>query len=450
MSAVATAPSIWERASDSVAPRVTGGGWRCNRPDCDGQPHDGWANRHARAKQLAPPGDWYLWVNSGGRGTGKTRSGAEWLLERMRATPRSLWFMIGETWDDGRDVMVEGESGLIACLTDAERDSYVWNSSLGHFRLGNGAQAHLFSAEKPSKTRGPNLNGGWGDEPAKWRYGIEVWDTLQFALRKGDPRVCMTGTPANVAFYRRLVKEADVITVSHTEENLGNLSDKFKARVIDKYRDTRLGRQELAGELLEDVPGALWTPGLIDVHRWPYEPMPAFSKVIVAVDPNVSEGNDECGIMVCGREDLTLGPRAGVLEDASTAEGPRGWAKRVVEAYHDWEADEIVAEKNNGGDLVELTIHGVDPLVPVRLVHASRGKETRAQPVATLTESDGWGFYGLFPKLEDELTGWVPGRAGQKSPNRLDAMVWGAAALLLDLGKKRRRRRLHFGDGDTD
>lgn len=290
------------------------------------------------------------------------------------------------------------------------------------------------------------------DEMAKWPMPAATWaEGLAPALRIGNPKTIISTTPRPIAVLKEMANRRDgsvAVTQGTIYENVANLAPAAVAELRRRYEGTRIGRQELEGEFVEDVEGALWTQVLIEEHRHPYDPMPAFSKVTVAVDPNVSEGNDECGIVVCGREERELGPRGGVLEDATTPEGPRGWAQRVVEAYHDWEADEVVAEKNNGGDLVRMTIQAVDPTVPVRLVSASRGKDTRAQPVATLTESGGWGFYGLFPKLEDELTQWVPGRTGQKSPNRLDAMVWGATALLLDEGKKRKRRRLYF-DGDA-
>lgn len=454
MSAVATAPTIWERAADTFNPPAPRYRWVCDLEDCDGTPHAGWDYKHARTKQRPPTGDWTIWLIVTGRGWGKGRTASEAFTDLIAAHPRDVdgkrteWLIVGETFADARAICVEGPSGILHALA-ARGIAYEYNKSKWNIVWRTGQIIHLSGAEDADVGRGFNLSGAWLDEMAKWPKPAETWaEGLAPALRIGTPKTIISTTPRPIPVLQEMAARTDgsaVVTRGSTYENVRNLSAAAVAELRRRYEGTRIGRQELEGEFVEDVEGALWTVELVAGHRWPYDPMPLFDRVVVAVDPNVSEGNDECGIVVAGRETVAWGPRAGVLEDASTPDGPRGWAKRVVAAYHDWQADEIIAEKNNGGDLVKINIHVVDPMVPVRLVNASPNKQTRAQPVATLTEAGGWGFYGIFPKLEDQLTTWVP---GQKSPDRLDAMVWACHALLLDEGKRRKRRRLYF-DGDA-
>lgn len=393
----------------------------------------------ARPEQLAPPGDWFLWMIKAGRGWGKTRTGAEWLLEQMLAYPGSRWGMIAPKFDDGRDIMVEGDSGIFNITPPSVLQT--WNRSLGHFILKNGSRADLFSAEKPESVRGPNLRGVWGDEPATWRYGKKLWENLEFAIRIGDIRVCITGTPKPTPFVKYLLGLADVLTVGTTYDNLGNLSEKFRTKVVARYEGTRLGRQELNAELLEDVEGALWTSAGIEMQRrrapttmvkrdgksWEEIDL---ARVVVAVDPSVteSEESDECGIVVCGRGRDGQGY---VLDDRSRRASPKGWAAAAVAAYYDFGADRIVAETNNGGDLVETVLRAVDENVSYKKVTASRGKRVRAEPVAALYEKELIHHTDVFPELEDQMTTWVPD-SGLESPDRMDALVWGFTELFIE------------------
>lgn len=416
-----TNASLWSMAADMLDPPMPEGRQR-------------WRDT-ARPEQLAPLGDWYLWFIKAGRGWGKTRTGAEWLLEQMRRFPGSRWAMVAPTYDDGRDVMVEGESGLQACALPGE--VAAWNRSLGHFIMKNGSRADLFSAEKPESVRGPNLRGVWGDEPGTWRYGQKLWDTLEFAIRKGDVQALLTGTPRPTKFVKFLISQADFVTDGSTYDNMANLSDKFRTRVIARHEGTRLGRQELGGEVLEDTPGALWTLAQIEALR----KLPPMHKVwragkewmeidmrriVVAVDPAVTseEDSDETGIIVGG---IGRDQHGYTLADYSLQASPEKWARRAIDAYYDFKADAIVAEVNNGGDLVETVIRSIDKNVRYKKVNASRGKRVRAEPVASLYEQKRWHHIEPFPELEDQMTTWVQG--DPDSPDRMDANVWLATEL---------------------
>lgn len=412
-----------------------------------------------RPSQCAPldPADWYFWLVLAGRGWGKTRTAAEWLLDEMTAFPRYWYAMVGATFDEGRDIMVEGESGLLACA-DARKIRYDWNKQLGHFKIKGGPQCDLFSAEKPDGVRGPNLRCAWLDEPASFRYGMEVWSTLQFAMRKGDVKVLATGTPKATPFIKFLIGEADVITKGHSDENKANLSDKFYSRVIKPYENTRLGRQELSAEILEDVEGALWTQAQIDADRvWKvpshreYEGQEFYdvadlAKILAAIDPSVtSKGarntvtgraqrtSDEVGII-----GVALGEdeQGYVLADWSGIYTPDQWCNRALDLYDRYDMDEIVAEVNMGYDLVESTLRGVcrstGRAVPKLLkAHASRGKTVRAGPVTALYDQHVVHHVGVLPGLEDEMTSWVGNVPGARSPNRIDGLVYGASELML-------------------
>jgi phage terminase large subunit-like protein len=388
----------------------------------------------ARPEQLAPAGDWRVWLFLAGRGAGKTRAGAEWAIASARAFP--LVNLVGPTAADARDVMVEGESGILAKAPAAFRPAY--HPSRRRLDWPNGAVSLVFTADEPDRLRGKQHHRLWGDELAAWRYG-EAFDQAMLGLRLGaDPRACFTSTPKPVRVVRELVAEAEgrveragmgtvAITRATTYANRANLAPAFLAQVLARYEGTRLGRQEILGELLEDVPGALWTLDGLDAHRIPPGALPDLARIVVGVDPAVSAGAEsaETGIVVAGA-DAASPPHGYVLEDRSLVGSPHAWATAAVAAFRRWDADRIVAEANQGGEMVAHTIRTVWPEAPVELVHASRGKATRAEPVSALAEQGRWHHVGSFPALEDQLTGWVPGLA---SPDRLDAMVWAAVGL---------------------
>jgi phage terminase large subunit-like protein len=378
----------------------------------------------ARPVQLAPDGDWTVWLYVGGRGAGKTRAGAEWVHEQVQAGARRI-ALVGPTAGDVRDVMVEGESGILNC--GQVRPTY--EPSKRRLTWPNGAIATTYSADEPDRLRGPQHDAAWADEIAAWRYPA-AWDMMMLGLRLGtDPRVVATTTPKPVKLVRDLLQTATV-TRSTTYDNLDNLAPTFREQILARYEGTRLGRQELMAELLEDVPGALWTRDLIERSRGDApEHLP---RIVVAIDPAVTSGeqSDATGIIVVGA-DQNVG---WVLEDLSGRFPPDQWARLAVDAYRRWDADRIVAEANNGGDLVASVLHAVDRNVPVRLVRASRGKRARAEPVSALYEQGRIIHAGTFPELEDELCVWTPDTA--ESPDRLDAMVWGLTDLMLTRSKQ--------------
>ena len=376
----------------------------------------------ARPQQLPPSGDWRIWLVLAGRGWGKTRVGAEWV--RMSVQTYPLVNLIAPTADDARDVMVEGESGVLAICPSGERPEYL--PSKRRLDWPNGARSLIFTADEPERLRGKQHMRLWADELAAWRYP-EAWDQTLMGLRLGaDPRVVVTTTPKPVRLIRELMADPTVsITRGNTYENLGNLAPQFIERIVSRYEGTRLGRQELYAEVLDDVPGALWTRRQLDELR--AKEAPQLIRVVVGVDPSGSTTGDEQGIVVAGKG---VDGQAYVLTDASCRLSPEGWARRAVEAYHRQEADLIVAEKNFGGDMVASTIRTVDPLVPVKMVTASRGKAVRAQPVAALYEQGRVHHVGGLPDLEDQMCAYTPdGYDG--SPDRVDALVWALTDLML-------------------
>lgn len=400
-----------------------------------------------RGSQVTPPGDWFMWLILAGRGWGKTRTGAEWLIDEMVAYPHYRYGMMGASYDEIRDVMVEGESGLIECLS-ARGLPFDWNKSLGHLSVG-GARCEAYSAHKPSGARGPNLRCVWGDEPGSWEYGQDAFDTLAMGMRKGDVRFCMTGTPKPSNFVRWLVSQADVLTRGSTDENSANLSGKFLDRVVGPYRGTRLGRQEIDAELLEDVQGALWRLKDIEGARVGDVPFSVedvdgelvelvdLVDIVVAVDPAVSNKStsDETGIVVAGRG---VDGDFYVLGDYSLRCSTNEWAVECLASYDRHLADRVLAEVNNGGDLVEASLRSyctsVGRVFPsYRAVHAARGKIARAEPVHALYEQGRVHHVGLLAGLEDEMTGyvWNGTTRGVKSPNRIDALVWAISALAM-------------------
>lgn len=366
-----------------------------------------------------------------GRGFGKTRTGAEWVRDEVMHHGARRVALVAPTAADARDVMIEGESGLLeVCTRYGFRPLY--EPSKRRLTFPNGAKAYAYSADEPDRLRGPQHDLGWCDEIAAWRRP-ETWDNLQFGLRLGEnPRQVATTTPKPVKLVRALVKEpTTAVTRGHTDENLANLAPAFRD-IIEKYRGTRLGRQELAGELLDDVEGALWSLDMIERSRLRADDvLPTLTRIVVAVDPQAgysAEGEmSETGIVVAGRD----APGNGyVLADLSGNYLPHDWATTSVVGYRTWSADRIVAESNQGGEMVRNTLRTVDPVVPITLVHASRGKVPRAEPVSALYEQNKVHHVGLFPELEDQMTTYVPDLA-MKSPDRMDSLVWAMTDLIV-------------------
>ena len=382
---------------------------------------------HARPEQLPPPGDWRTWLVLAGRGWGKTRGGAEWIRSAMESGRFGRAALVAPTVEDARDVIVEGESGLLAICPPW--DYPKWEPTKRRLTWPNGAMATTYSADRPDRLNGPQHDIAWADELGVWRR-LESWDMLMFGLRLGpDPRVCVTTTPKPWA--KRILKqlmedENTVVTGGTTYENIANLASAFVERIIKRYEGTRLGRQELDAELLEDAEGALWKRTEIDSGR--VGQAPDLIRVVVAIDPSATSKvtSDEAGIVVAG---LGANGHGYVLDDRTLRASPHGWGSAAVQAYYRWRADRIIAETNNGGEMVELTIRTVDANVPYKGIHASRGKRTRAEPVAALYEQGRVHHVGAFPELEDEQCGWEP---GDPSPNRMDALVWAFTELMLE------------------
>lgn len=376
----------------------------------------------ARPGQLEPEGDWAYWLIQTGRGFGKTRTAAETVRKWVREGRYKLLAFVAATAADVRDTMVEGPAGILSVSADGERPLY--ESSKRKVTWPNGATALLFSAEEPDRLRGPQFEAAWCDELAAWRRMDETWDMLMMGLRLGaKPRCIVTTTPRPRALLKRIADGPHThVTRGSTYENLANLAPSFAATIIDRYQGTRLGRQELSGEYLEDVEGALWWQAIIEPFRVKPEDVPDLVRVVVAIDPAVSSSDEsaETGIVVGG---IDAAGHSYVLADASGRYTPLEWATRAVNLYREWHADRIIGEVNNGGDLVEANLRAVNKQVPFTAVHASRGKQTRAEPISNLYEQGRFHHAGTFPELEDQLTTWVPG-TGMASPDRLDALVW--------------------------
>lgn len=397
-----------------------------------------WALPH----QLPPEGAWRSWVIMGGRGAGKTRAGAEWVRTQVEgARPgdpgrAGRVALVGETIDQVREVMIFGESGILACSPPDRRP--VWEATRRRLVWPNGAVAQVFSAHEPESLRGPQFDAAWVDELAKWKKAEETWDQLQFALRLGpNPQQVVTTTPRNVAVLKAILNNpSTVVTHAPTDANRAHLAASFLEEVKARYGGTRLGLQELDGALLEDAEGALWTSAMLERGR--VDEVPTLSRIVVAVDPPVTghAGSDECGIVVVGA--VTDGPvqdwRAYVLEDASVqGTSPDGWARAAIEAMQRHGADRLVAEVNQGGDLVQAVIRQVDPLVSFKAVRASRGKSARAEPVAALYEQGRVHHLRGLARLEDQMCRMTArGYEGRGSPDRVDALVWALTALMVD------------------
>lgn len=388
----------------------------------------------ARSNQIAPPGEWAVWLLLAGRGFGKTRTGAEEVRRRVESGNAKRIALVSPTAADGRDVMVEGDSGILAVCPPWNRP--IYEPSKRRLTWTNGAIATIYSADKPSRLRGPQHDFAWCDELGFWRYS-EAWDNLLFGLRLGlTPQCVVTTTPKRVKHLVDLVSDpSTVITRGSTFENIANLAPNFIKQISRKYEGTTLGRQELYAELLGDVEGALWTIAMIEAART--VKVPDLSRIVVAIDPatTATEGSDETGIVVAGKDDFG---EAYVLDDVSLKGSPDQWAKAAVAAFHKYKADRIIAEANNGGDMVEHVIRTVDRYIPYKAVHAARGKRARAEPVAALYEQKRVHHVGCFALLEDQLTTFVPGEGD--SPDRHDALVWAITELLIGINEPRIRR----------
>ncbi|GJE40116.1 phage terminase large subunit-like protein [Methylobacterium persicinum] len=401
----------------------------------------------ARADQLPPEGDWTTWAVIGGRGCGKTRAGAEWVDALARgdsaftAEAVGRIALVGETFHDVRDVMIEGESGLLN-LPRPHRKRPTWLPSRRRLVWENGAVAQAFSAEEADSLRGPQFGAAWCDEIAKWRDAETAFDMLQFGLRLGTrPRSLVTTTPRPIPLIRRLLSDArTVVTRARTNDNAANLAPDFLSAVVGRYAGTRLGRQELDGELITDRSDALWARDAIEAAR--VASAPDLSRIVVAVDPPASSGarSDSCGIVAVGRQ----GERAYVLADGSLARAtPQAWAASALALYHRLQADALVVEVNQGGEMATAVLAQCDPGVPVVSVRAHRGKYLRAEPVSLLYARGLVHHVGPLPALEDEMCDFgQDGLSSGASPDRLDALVWALTALMLDEQAAPRIRRL--------
>jgi phage terminase large subunit-like protein len=401
----------------------------------------------AREDQLPPPGDWMTWLVLGGRGAGKTRTGAEWVrgmalgLKGFAASPVERIALVGETLEDVRSVMIEGESGILAVHPQNERP--VFESSKRQLTWANGVKAQMFSGHRPDGLRGPQFEAAWCDELAKWRYPQETWDMLQFGMRLGKkPRQIVTTTPRSLKLLKRLMaSEGTICEQIATRENAEFLAADFLQRIIGQYGGSRLGRQELEAEILEDREGALWHREQLDRLR--LADVPELTRIVVAVDPPVTShaNSDACGIIIAG---LSVQGQGIVLADETLMRAsPLKWARAVVQAFHGHEADRVVVEVNQGGEMVETLIRQVDASVAIRSVRATRGKFTRAEPVAALYEQGRVCHVGNLPLLEDEMCDFAPGGLSSgKSPDRLDALVWALRDLMLINGAIPRVRRV--------
>ncbi|HEX8573549.1 MAG TPA: terminase family protein [Allosphingosinicella sp.] len=396
------------------------------------QTHGGQAEPPARTGPGSAP--WRVWFIRAGRGFGKTLTGSHWVHDRARETAGARIALVGHSMDEVRRVMVEGPAGLLATARCGE--PVTWHRKDGVVRFASGSEAFAYSAEAAEKLRGPEHDFAWCDELAKWRHGDRAWDNLQMGMRRGPwPRLIVTTTPRPVALVRRvLALNGTVETRGRTEDNVHS-SEAFREWARETYGGTRLGRQELDGELFDEVAGALWTREMLESARVdPFDPAgdsARLARVVVGVDPPASAEGDACGIVVCalGRDGIAY-----VLADCSVSgERPEGWARAVSRAAQAWGADRVLAENNQGGDMVESVLRNADAAIPVRPVGARGSKSARAEPVAALFEAGRARLAGRFPELEDELAGLTHGGGYQgpgRSPDRADAMVWAISALV--------------------
>ena len=381
---------------------------------------------NARPKQVAPEGEWTNWLILAGRGFGKTRTGAEWIRERVENGIAKRIAIIGKTPADVRDVMIEGESGLVSISPPWNKPDY--QPSRRRIVWENGATAHIFSSYEPDQLRGPQFDTAWCDELASWEYPQETWDNLMFGLRLGEnPQVCITTTPRPLKLLKNIRDSNNtVLTSGSSYENRANLNKNFFDIILEKYKGTRLGQQEIHAEILEESEGALWKREWFDECR--VQELPEdLERIVVAIDPAVTatKTSDETGIVVVGKDH---DGKYYVLEDRSGRFSPNGWAEVAISLYDKYSADKIIAETNNGGQFVEYTLKTKSDDIPFKAVHASRGKRVRAEPIASLYEQKKVFHYGLLNTLEDQLCNWEA-LSGDPCPDRLDALVWGMTEL---------------------
>jgi len=396
--------------------------------------------------QLTPGGAWHTWVIMAGRGYGKTRAGAEWVREVAEGDPTARIALVGDSLGEARRVMVEGPSGLLAIARPKRRPAF--EPSKRQLTWPNGAVATLYSAGEPESLRGPQHSHAWCDEIAKWGQSHgraeAAWDNLLLGLRLGSlPRVVATTTPRAVPLLKRLLAQPEVVvTRGTTAENQDNLAPGFYRSITAHFGRSLLARQELEGELIEEIEGALWSRALLESCREHGAHADA-TRVVIGVDPPASSDGDACGIVVCGMGADGIGR---VLADCSVRKPtPERWARAVANAARVWRADRVVAEANQGGEMVRSVLHAADIALPLKLVHASRGKAARAEPVAALYEAGRVRHAGQFPELEDQLCGLMAGgdyEGPGRSPDRADALVWAMTELMLRRKREPRVWRL--------
>lgn len=380
-----------------------------------------------RPGQTPPTSDWSTWLILAGRGFGKTRIGAEWVRYLAENKLASRIAIVARTASDHVKTTIEGESGILAVSPPWFKPRYI--PSKCQLIWPNGVIAHTYTADEPDNLRGPQHSAAWCDELAAWRYP-DAWDQLQFGLRLGDnPRVVVTTTPRPTTLIKELIAARSTVTTrGSTYDNKANLAPTFLEKIVAKYEGTRLGQQELYGTVLDDNPGALWKRNVIEVSR--VKVHPRLTRIVVAIDPAVSTNStsDDTGLGVAG---LGIDGEVYILRDATMAmASPNEWGRRAVEVFDEYQADRIVAEKNQGGDLVEANIRAQRQGLPIKTVHASRGKALRAEPVSALYEQGKVHHVGCFPELEDEMCDWNPTLPNQKSPNRIDWLVYAVTELL--------------------
>ncbi len=392
---------------------------------------------NARDNQRPPEGSWRTWMILAGRGFGKTRTGAETLRQWIKEGKSKRIALIGGSLHEVRSVMVEGESGLLNVHPAQERPLYIPSKRL--IKWKNGAVAQFFGAEAYEQLRGPQFDCAWIDELAKFRKAEEVWQQLQLCLRLGDnPRCILTTTPRPTKLMKELISSPDVVvTKGSTFDNIANLAPTYIDQIRKQFLNTRLGAQELYAEMLTETAGALWQRTMIQYQQPPYEEAshrPALERIVIAIDPATTthDHSDETGIIVAG---IDANKQAYVLEDHSGKLSPNDWGRRVVDCYYRLNADRIVVEINKGGDLVENVLKSIDPTIPLKVVRATRGKYTRAEPIAALYEQKRVFHAQPFTLLEQQICDYIPGITS-KSPDRMDALVWALTELLLESQKQ--------------
>ncbi len=427
--------AVTQILADQYAPIAKKSSWYCDDGLCDGEPHAGWQWKHARGNQHPPSEDWYVWLLMSGRGFGKSRTAAEWLVREVEKHPRTEWAVVAPT---GQDVAKCFEDLSVGINTIAPKGLVVkYNKTEHDATLSNGAMIHGVSADKPDRLRGFNLAGAWCDELSSWRYP-DAWNLgLIPAIRdkRVQPHIIVTTTPKPVPLLKQLVADSEkenattIITKGSTFDNASNLAPETLAELTARYAGTRRGRQELDGELLTDVDGAIISQSMIDDTRMEQLPNIVMIRTVIAVDPAMTSGenSDETGIIVCARG---IDGRGYILDDLSCKESPAEWAKIVAKAYDQYKADRVVAEKNQGWDMVETIVRSEHPNIAYTGVRAGVGKKLRAEPVAALYEQGKISHVGYFTKLEDQWCMWTPDAPSQvKSPDRVDALVHGITEL---------------------